>query len=117
MREVRPSEFYSRMSVEDQIQFDRWLKANAVVASLFSAVVVAMLFLGAQSSEPADTTAALSGQLRKANLLRATGRIGEGHIAEFKKHGSVTCQTISETSLAFAVGGQRWAMIWPCVPV
>ena len=58
MREVRPSEFYSRMSVEDQMQFDRWLKANAVVASLFSALVVAMLFLGAQSSEPADTTAA-----------------------------------------------------------
>jgi hypothetical protein len=46
MREVRPSEFYQRMSVEDQIQFDRWLKANAVVASIFTAAVVAMAFAG-----------------------------------------------------------------------
>lgn len=69
MREVRPSEFYSRMSVEDQIQFDRWLKANAVVASLFSAVVVAMLFLGAKSSEPADTTAASIRTASKSELV------------------------------------------------
>jgi hypothetical protein len=107
MREVRPSEFYQRMSVEDQMQFDRWLKANAVVASIFSALVVAMLFLGAQSSEPADAIPPLSGQLRKANLLRVIERIGEGHIAEFKKHGSVTCQTNSETALVSTVGGHR----------
>ena len=69
MREVRPSEFYSRMSVEDQMQFDRWLKANAVVASLFSALVVAMLFLGAQSSEPADTTAASIRTASKSELV------------------------------------------------
>jgi hypothetical protein len=69
MREVRPSEFYSRMSVEDQMQFDRWLKANAVVASLFSALVVAMLFLGAQSSEPADTTAASIRRASKSELV------------------------------------------------
>jgi hypothetical protein len=57
MREIRPSEFYRRMSIEDRIQFDRWLKANAiVVASLFSALVVA-IFIGAQSSKPADTAA------------------------------------------------------------
>jgi hypothetical protein len=58
MGEGRPSESYQRMSVEDQIQFDRWLKANAVVASIFSAAVVAMAFFGAQNSGPADTTAA-----------------------------------------------------------
>jgi hypothetical protein len=58
MGEGRPSEFYQRMSVEDQIQFDRWLKANAVVASIFSAAVVAMAFFGAQNSGPADATAA-----------------------------------------------------------
>ena len=46
MREVRPSEFYQRMSVEDQIEFDRWLKANAVVASIFTAAVDAMAFVG-----------------------------------------------------------------------
>jgi hypothetical protein len=69
MREVRPSEFYSRMSVQDQMQFDRWLKANAVVASLFSALVVAMLFLGAQSSEPADTSPAAITTASKSKLL------------------------------------------------
>ena len=69
MREVRPSEFYQRMSVEDQMQFDRWLKANAVVASLFLAAVVAMFFLGAQSSEPADTTAFVLMTASKSELL------------------------------------------------
>jgi hypothetical protein len=69
MREVRPSEFYQRMSIEDQTQFDRWLKANAVVASLFSALVVAMLFLGAQSSEPVDPTAAAITTASKSKLL------------------------------------------------
>jgi hypothetical protein len=57
------------MSVEDQMQFDRWLKANAVVASLFSALVVAMLFLGAQSSEPADTTTASVRTASKSELV------------------------------------------------
>jgi hypothetical protein len=69
MREVRPSEFYQKMSVEDQMQFDRWLKANAVVASLFSALVVAMFFLGAQSSEPADTTTASITTASKSELV------------------------------------------------
>jgi hypothetical protein len=69
MREVRPSEFYQRMSTEDQIQFDRWLRANAVVASLFSVAVVAMFFLGTQSSEPADTTAFVITTASKSELL------------------------------------------------
>ena len=69
MREVRPSEFYQKMSIEDQIQFDRWLKANAVVASLFSAAVVAMFFLGAQSSERADTTTAVIRTASKSELV------------------------------------------------
>ena len=69
MREVRPSEFYQRMSVEDQMQFDRWLKANAVVAALFSAVVIAMLFAGARSSERADTTAAAIRTASKSELV------------------------------------------------
>ena len=77
MREIRPSECYQRMSTEDQIQFDRWLKANAVVASLFSALVVAMLFLGAQSSEPADTTAA-SIRTTSKNELVASDRTNWG---------------------------------------
>ena len=77
MREVRPSEFYQRMSAEDQMQFDRWLKANAVVASLFSALVVAMFFLGAQSSDPADTTTA-SIRTASKSVLVASDRTNWG---------------------------------------
>ena len=79
MREVRPSEFYQRMSIEDQIQFDRWFKANAIVASLFWAAVVAMLFLGAQSSEPADPTAVTIATASKSKLL-ANDRTNWGRV-------------------------------------
>jgi hypothetical protein len=58
MAEGRISESYRRMSVEDQVEFNRWLKANAVVASIFSAAVVAMAFVGAQSPGSVDRTAA-----------------------------------------------------------
>jgi hypothetical protein len=69
MREVRASEFYQRMSVEDQIQFDRWLKANAVVASIFTAAVVAMAFVGGQNSGPADASTAGIRTVSKSELL------------------------------------------------
>jgi hypothetical protein len=58
MGEGRTSEFYKQLSPQDRIQFDRWLKANAVVASIFSAAVVVMAFAGARLSEPVDTSAA-----------------------------------------------------------
>ena len=77
MREVRPSECYQRMSIEDQTQFDRWLKANVVVASLFSAFVVAMLLLGTQSSEHVDQTAAAIRTASKSEL-GATDRTNWG---------------------------------------
>jgi hypothetical protein len=46
MQDRRTSEFYKQLSPQDRIQFDRWLKANAVVASIFCAALVAMAFLG-----------------------------------------------------------------------
>jgi hypothetical protein len=58
MQERRTSEFYRQLSPQDRIQFDRWLKANAVVASIFSAALVAMAFLGAPFSGPVNTSAA-----------------------------------------------------------
>ena len=58
MQERRTSEFYKQLSPQDRIQFDRWLKANAVVASIFSAALVAMAFLGTPFSESVDTSAA-----------------------------------------------------------
>jgi hypothetical protein len=49
------------MSCEERIEFDRWLNANIVVASLFSIALVAIAFAGARSSEPAEGAAAHSG--------------------------------------------------------
>jgi hypothetical protein len=40
------------------MEFDRWLKANAAVASIFSAALVVMAFLGSSFSGPVDTSAA-----------------------------------------------------------
>ena len=58
MQERRTSEFYRQLSPQDRIQFDRWLKANVAVASIFSAALVAMALLAAPFSAPGDTSAA-----------------------------------------------------------
>jgi hypothetical protein len=55
--------------VKDQLQFDRWLKANAVVASIFTAAVVAMAFIGGQNSGPADASAGGIKTASKSELL------------------------------------------------
>ena len=39
---------YRRPSCTDRVAFDRWLKANAVVASIFSVALVFMAFAGAR---------------------------------------------------------------------
>jgi hypothetical protein len=65
MLEGRTSAFYKQLSPQDRIVFDRWLKANAVVASIFSAALVAMAFLGTPFSGPIDTSAA---QIRTASI-------------------------------------------------
>jgi hypothetical protein len=77
MREVRPSESYQRMSIEDQKRFDRWLSANAALASIFWAAVVAMALVGAQNSGPADLAAAGIGIASKSELL-ASDRTNRG---------------------------------------
>jgi len=59
MAEGRISESYQKMSAEDRIEFNRWLKANAVVASIFSAALVAMAFVGAQNSGSVETAAGI----------------------------------------------------------
>ena len=58
MQERRTSEFYKQLSPQDRMQFDRWLKANAAVASIFCAALVVMAFLGSPFSGSADTSAA-----------------------------------------------------------
>jgi hypothetical protein len=79
MRKVRASEFYQRMSVQDQMQFDRWLKANMVIASIFSAAMVAMAFVGAQNSGATNTTAAGIRTASKSELL-ASDRTNWGKV-------------------------------------
>lgn len=59
MAEGRLSESYQKMSAEDRMEFNRWLKANAVVASIFSAALVAMAFVGSQNSGLIETAAGL----------------------------------------------------------
>jgi hypothetical protein len=41
---------YSDFSTEDRQTFDRWLRANVVIASLFSAALLAIAFAGGQFS-------------------------------------------------------------------
>ena len=49
---------YSNFSQKDRQTFDRWLRTNAVVASLFSAALIAMAFANGQFSvEPRTATA------------------------------------------------------------
>src|SRR5262245_12127613 len=40
--------FYRKLSCADRVAFDRWLKANAVVASIFSVALIVMAFAGAR---------------------------------------------------------------------
>jgi hypothetical protein len=42
------------MSAEDRHTFDRWLKANAVVGSIFAAGLFAMALAGARASRYAS---------------------------------------------------------------
>jgi hypothetical protein len=52
------SEFYKQLSPQDRIVFDRWLKANVVIASIFSTALFAMAFFGTPFSESIDASAA-----------------------------------------------------------
>jgi hypothetical protein len=50
---------YRELSCADRVAFDRWLKANAVVASIFSVALVIMAFAGAR---PADQVESATGR-------------------------------------------------------
>jgi hypothetical protein len=47
---------YRRLSCTDRAAFDRWLKANAVVASIFSVALVVMAFAGAPAGSVEEAT-------------------------------------------------------------
>jgi hypothetical protein len=48
---------YRKLSCADRVAFDRWLKANAVVASIFSVALVVMAFAGARPAGPVEEAA------------------------------------------------------------
>jgi hypothetical protein len=79
MAEGRISESYQKMSVEDQTEFNRWLKANAVVGSIFAAAVLMMAFVGAQTSGSADRPAADTKTTSRSEFL-ASNRTNWGNV-------------------------------------
>jgi len=48
---------YKHMAADDQRTFERWLKANAVIGSMFAAVIFAMAWAGSDASGPRHATA------------------------------------------------------------
>jgi hypothetical protein len=65
---------YRRLSCTDRVAFDRWLKANAVVASIFSVALVVMAFAGARPAGPVEqaTDRNASGLQREFSVPDAT---------------------------------------------
>jgi hypothetical protein len=58
--------YYKRMSPENQRAFNRWLKANAILGSIFAAGVIAMavagsMSVGSRDAAVASTTSASGG--------------------------------------------------------
>ena len=49
---------YRKLSCPDRVAFDRWLKANAVVASIFSVALVFMAFAGSRPAGRVEEAAA-----------------------------------------------------------
>lgn len=48
------SHSYMKMSLDDQRTFDRWLKANAIIGSIFAVGVIAMAVAGYNSGGARD---------------------------------------------------------------
>jgi hypothetical protein len=67
-------DLYRRQSCTDRVAFDRWLKANAVVASIFSAALVVMAFAGARPAGRVEEAAGrnMSGLQRESPVAQPT---------------------------------------------
>ena len=51
--------FRSDMAQEEQAAFDRWLRVNAVIASVFAAAILAMAVANIGAPAPSQATASL----------------------------------------------------------
>jgi hypothetical protein len=65
---------YRKPSCTDRVAFDRWLKANAVVASIFSVALVFMAFAGARPAGRVEEAAGrhVSGLQREFRVTQPT---------------------------------------------
>jgi hypothetical protein len=61
-----------KWSPQDWREFDRWMKANAIIGSLVAAGLFAMAVAGAPSAGPGDT--ALAGNSRGAEMTTVSSR-------------------------------------------
>jgi hypothetical protein len=61
-----------KWSPQDWREFDRWIKANAVIGSLLAAGLLAMAVAGAPSAGSGDTAAA--GNSSSAEMTAASSR-------------------------------------------
>ena len=61
-----------KWSPQDWREFDRWIRANAIIGSLLAAGLLAMAVAGAPSAGPGDTAAA--GNSNGAEMTTAASR-------------------------------------------
>ena len=96
-REMRYAGSLSKLSCSDRVAFDRWLKANAVVASIFSVALVVMAFAGCRPAGPVEGAAGATRPVCNADLPPMTQRCGTRCKEKLAKHASATSEAASET--------------------
>jgi hypothetical protein len=69
---LQKRDIVEKWSPQDWREFDRWIKANAIVGSLLAAGLFAMAVAGVPSAGPADTAAA--GHSSGTELTTASSR-------------------------------------------
>ena len=69
------SRMYQQLSTEDRRTFDRWLKANTVIGSIFSAALVAMALSASDPSVPGPRQA--TAQSAEAGEIGAAAAQGD----------------------------------------
>ena len=57
---------YKDLSAQERVAFDRWLKANAIIASVFAAALVAIAMAGSNATGPREASAE-SGEVKKVS--------------------------------------------------
>jgi hypothetical protein len=69
---VQKRDIVEKWSPQDWREFDRWIKANAIIGSLVAAGVFAMAVAGAPSAGPGET--AVAGNTTSIEMTTASPR-------------------------------------------